>query len=129
MTKRFFGFVVITLVISMSLACNQIANIPNSNANPAPPAPLIIAAREGKADVVRALLSANDVNVNIVDAEGNTPLIEASRFGHDDVVRVLVERGANTKTQNKEGQTALMLAVRNGHDDVVRILKEAGAKE
>ena len=129
MTKRFFSFGVITLVISLSLACSQTANIANSNAVAAPPAPLIVAAREGKADVVRALLSANDVNVNIIDAEGNTPLIEAARFGHDDVARVLVERGASTKTQNKEGQTALMLAVRNGHDDVVKILKEAGAKE
>jgi ankyrin repeat protein len=69
------------------------------------------------------------VNVNLTDAQGNTPLIEASRFGHDDVVRVLIERGANLNAKNKEGQTALMLAVKNGHDDVVRRLKEAGAKE
>jgi ankyrin repeat protein len=89
----------------------------------------MVAAREGKADVVRALLSTQDVNVSITDAQGNTPLIEAARFGHDDVVRALIERGADLKPKNKEGQTALMLAVKNGHDDVVKILKEAGAKE
>jgi ankyrin repeat protein len=89
----------------------------------------MVAAREGKADVVRALLSGHDVNVNIADAQGNTPLIEASRFGHNDVALALVEHGADVKMKNKEGQTALMLAVKNGHDDVVKVLKEAGAKE
>jgi uncharacterized protein len=121
MASRFFKFTVFTLIISMTLACSQTADNANS--------PLMVAAREGKADVVRALLSGNDVNVNIIDAQGNTPLIEASRFGHDDVVRALIERGANLNAKNKEGQTALMLAVKNGHDDVVRRLKEAGAKE
>jgi ankyrin repeat protein len=125
MTGRFFILTALTLSISISPACNQTS----SNANSAATAPLMVAAREGKADVVRALLSGNDVNVNVTDAQGDTPLIGASRFGHDDVVRVLVERGADLKVKNKEGQTALMLAARNGHDDVVRILKEAGAKE
>ena len=121
MRIRFFGLTVLTLLISLSLACSQTSN----NAN----APLMVAAREGKADVVRALLSGSDVNLNITDAEGNTPLIEAARFGHDDVARALIQRGADFKAKNKDGQTALMLAVKNGHDDVVRILKEAGAKE
>jgi ankyrin repeat protein len=89
----------------------------------------MVAAREGKPDVVRALLSGGDVDVNVTDAQGNTPLIEASRFGHDSVARALVERGAKLDVKNKDGQTALMLAVKNGHDDVVRVLKEAGAKE
>ncbi len=127
MKSRFHSLAVLLLMISsLSLACNQTANVANSNANAAATAPLMVAAREGKADVVRALLSANDVNVNLADAQGNTPLIEAARFGHDDVARVLVERGADLKTKNKDGQTALMLAASNGHDDVVRILKEAG---
>jgi len=125
MIGRFFSFAVLALLISFSLACSQTSNNANSGAT----APLMIAAREGKADLVRALLSGNDVNVNITDTQGNTPLIEAARFGHDDVARALIEHGADLKAKNKEGQTALMLAVKNGHDDVVKILKEAGAKE
>lgn len=121
MTKRFYKLTVITLIISSALACSQTADNANS--------PLMVAAREGKADVVRALLSGNDVNINLADAQGNTPLIEASRFGHDDVVGALIERGANLSAKNKDGQTALMLAVKNGHDAVVRRLKQAGAKE
>lgn len=136
MTVRFFSFTALTLLVSISLACSQTSNnadsaaaITNNAGSVAATAPLMIAAREGKADVVRALLSGNDVNLNIMDSQGNTPLIEAARFGHSDVVRALVERGADLKVKNKEGQTALMLAVRNGHDDVVKKLKEAGAKE
>lgn len=125
MTSRFYKLTVFTLLISLSLACTQTVD----NANSATTAPLMVAAREGKADVVRALLSGNAVNVNMTDAQGNTPLIEAARFGHDDVVRALIERGADSKAKNKEGQTALMLASKNGHDGVVRRLKEAGATE
>jgi len=136
MIGRFLSFTLLTLSISVSLACTQTSNnadsvaaVTNNAAPVAATAPLMVAAREGKADVVRALLSGNDVNVNIADAQGNTPLIEAARFGHNDVVRALIGRGADLKLKNKEGQTALMLAVRNGHDDVVKILGEAGAKE
>lgn len=125
MTNRFCKLTVFTLVISISLACSQAVD----NADSASTAPLMVAAREGKADVVRALLSGGGENANIADARGNTPLIEAARFGHDGVVRALIERGAELSAKNKEGQTALMLAARNGHDGVVRRLKEAGAQE
>jgi ankyrin repeat protein len=125
MTRRFLGLMVLALVVSISPACSQTSGNADSAAN----APLMVAAREGKADVVRALLSGHDVNVNITDAQGNTPLIEACRFGHNDVALALVERRADVKVKNREGQTALMLAVKNGHDDVVRVLKEAGATE
>lgn len=113
----------LALFTAFGLACNQAPKSNNATA------PLMVAAREGKADVVRALLSGNDVNVNMTDEQGNTPLIEAARFGHDDTARALIEHGANVQAKNKAGQTALMLAVSNGHDDVVRVLKEAGARE
>jgi ankyrin repeat protein len=127
MATRTLSFIVLSLAISVSTACSQSTAPLNTNA--AATSPLMVAAREGKPDVVRALLSGGDVDVNVTDAQGNTPLIEASRFGHDSVARALVERGAKLDVKNKDGQTALMLAVKNGHDDVVRVLKEAGAKE
>src|SRR5688572_32724551 len=47
---------------------------------------LLRAVRTGNADTVRSLLASPNVDVNGVDADGNTALIEAARFGHDDVV-------------------------------------------
>lgn len=90
---------------------------------------LFRAAREGNTNMVRSLVSSPDVNVNLRDKEGDTPLIEAARFGHDGVAKLLLERGADVTVKNNEGKTALMYALQGGHDDVVRVLKQADAKE
>jgi ankyrin repeat protein len=88
---------------------------------------LLRAARAGNADTVRALLASPNVDVNGIDEHGNTPLIEAARFGHDEVVTALLMAKADIKTKNDEGKTALMLAAEGGHDETVRMLTQAGA--
>ena len=88
---------------------------------------LLQAARAGNADTVRTLLASPNVDVNGVDDHGNTPLIEAARFGHDDVVTALLIAKADVKIKNDEGKTALILAAENGHDETVRMLTQAGA--
>lgn len=121
-------FIAIPLLAALALAsCDQPG--PSSPALSATPAPLMVAVKEGKPDVVKALLSAGDVNVNITDGQGNTPLIEAARFGHNEIVRTLIARGAALEGKNLSGDTALSLATTNGHDEVVKVLKEAGAKQ
>jgi ankyrin repeat protein len=67
------------------------------------------------------------VDVNGIDEHGNTPLIEAARFGHDEVVTALVMAKADVNAKNDEGKTALMLAAELGHDETVRVLTLAGA--
>jgi uncharacterized protein len=88
---------------------------------------LLRAARTGNGDTVRTLLASPNVDVNGLDEHGNTPLIEAARFGHDEVVTALLIAKADVKTKNDDGKTALMLAVEGGHDEVVRMLTQAGA--
>ena len=88
---------------------------------------LFRAATAGNADTVRTLLASPNVDVNGVDEHGNTPLIQAARFGHDDVVEALLIGKANVNAKNDEGKTALMLAAEGGHDDTVRALAQAGA--
>ena len=125
MTNRLF---IIPLLAALTFAaCTQPGGPTASPA--ATPAPLMVAVKEGNSDVVKALLSAGDVNVNVTDEGGNTPLIEAARFGHDDIARALIARGASLEKKNLRGDTALSLAVTNGHDEVVKVLKEAGAKQ
>src|ERR1700754_172293 len=84
---------------------------------------------EGNTDMVRSLLSSPGADVNATDERGNTPLLEAARYGHDDICRVLIGAGANLKAKDRDGKTALMLAVQGDHDEVVRILKQAGETE
>ncbi len=86
---------------------------------------LIQAARLGNADTVKSLLASPDVDVDGVDAEGNTALIEAARFGHDDVVAALLIAKADVNIKNRDGKTALMLASEGGHDESVRLLTQA----
>jgi uncharacterized protein len=88
---------------------------------------LLRAARAGNADTVRALLASPNVDVNGIDEHGNTPLIEAARFGHDEVVTALLIAKAEMKQMNDEGKTAMMLAAEGGHDETVKVLTEAGA--
>jgi ankyrin repeat protein len=87
---------------------------------------LVRAARAGNADTVRSLLGSPNVDVNGIDENGNTPLIEAARFGHDEVVTALIIAKADINVRNNEGKTALMLAAEGGHDETVRRLTEAG---
>lgn len=87
---------------------------------------LLRAARGGNADTVKTLLASSNVDVNGVDAEGNTALIEAARFGHDDVVSALLIARADVNAKNKAGKTALQLASEGGHDETVRLLTQAG---
>ena len=86
---------------------------------------LLRAARLGNADTVKSLLVSPNVDVNGVDADGNTALIEAARFGHDDVITALLIARADVNAKNKQGKTALMLASEGGHDECVRLLTQA----
>ena len=88
---------------------------------------LLRAARAGNADTVKSLLASPNVDVNGVDADGNTALIEAARFGHDDVITALLIARANVSAKNKQGKTALMLAAEGGHDECVRLLTQASS--
>ena len=90
---------------------------------------LLRAATAGNADTVRTLLASPNVDINGVDEHGNTPLIQASRFGHDDVVNALLIAKANVNARNDEGKTALMLAAEGGHEEAVLLLTQAGASK
>ncbi len=70
------------------------------------PAALLIASREGLADLVQCLVD-NGVDVNATDRDGNTALMAASETGNLDIVNILLRKGADVRARNKQGQTAL----------------------
>ncbi|OJJ94827.1 hypothetical protein ASPACDRAFT_127998 [Aspergillus aculeatus ATCC 16872] len=57
------------------------------------PTPLCIAAMRGRAEVVRLLLQARDIDANRPNTDGNSPLILAITYRHTNVLRVLLESG------------------------------------
>ncbi|HSD45514.1 MAG TPA: ankyrin repeat domain-containing protein [Pyrinomonadaceae bacterium] len=117
------------LVIAAMLALSMFACNAAKRATTTPETDALLrAARMGNADTVKSLLASPNVDVNGVDADGNTALIEAARFGHDDVVQALLLAKADVTAKNRDGKTALMLASEGGHDETVRVLTQASPR-
>lgn len=122
--RRIETVVVGLLLVCAVQGCNVAKRVTRSPETDA----LLRAARAGNADTVRALLASPNVDVNGIDENGNTPLIEAARFGHDEVVSTLLIAKAQANIKNNEGKTALMVASEGGHDQTVRVLTQSGAE-
>jgi len=94
---------------------------------------LRVASQAGMLELVKMLL-ANKVNVNAVDEQGRTALLQATRpcgTGICDdrvgVAKALLEAGADVNLANKDGQTPLFYAIYSGDTEMVQLLLEAGA--
>ncbi|OGR64831.1 MAG: hypothetical protein A2X31_02765 [Elusimicrobia bacterium GWB2_63_22] len=94
--------------------------------------PLIIAARKGHEEIVKALLlHAADPNKLVSEgrlacAEG-TALVAAAGNGYDSIVGVLLENGADPELLTKCQVSALMAAAEKGHVAVMSSLIKKGA--
>ena len=81
-------------------------------------------AGDGKAAV--QLLIEKGANIEVVDHDGQTPLMHAAAVPSDDVAKILVEAGADISKVNKQGETALEIARRiwrNSQQPVVEYLE------
>jgi ankyrin repeat protein len=84
--------------------------------------PLALAAREGHAAVIAALLKAK-ADPNLPNDLGTTPLMLAAASGDVDSVNALLAAGAAVNAKEKaHGQTALMFAAGLNRDQVIRVL-------
>lgn len=88
--------------------------------------PLVVAAGEGRAGIVRELLNAG-ATVDALAAPGFSALGIAALRGHADVVRLLLRHGAAADRPNADGSTALTLAISLDHGAVVDLLLDHGA--
>jgi ankyrin repeat protein len=87
---------------------------------------LVIAAREGNLETVRALL-AKRVNVNEQARDGATAILWAVHQSDLKMVRALITAGANVNTPNRYGVTPLLEASRTGDAQTIAELLKAGA--
>jgi ankyrin repeat protein len=88
--------------------------------------PLLVAARQGHAEIV-ALLLAHGAPVDGADPSGDTPLHLAARYGHDEVVKVLIAAHASIDARSRGNLTPLDAAATNGRFVAVKLLLAAGA--
>ncbi|KAJ5560315.1 hypothetical protein N7513_002714 [Penicillium frequentans] len=91
--------------------------------------PLLCAARNGYASIVRLLLTTGKVDTECKDSEHNqTPLSWAADNGHDSVVKLLLDTGkVDIESRDSNfGQTPLSVAAEHGHGSVVQLLLDTG---
>jgi ankyrin repeat protein len=76
--------------------------------------PLHCAARGRQSTIIAMLLNSTSqrgtpIDVDLVDADGRTPLHDACRSGMPESVRILIDAGANVNKKNKMKRTPLMV--------------------
>jgi ankyrin repeat protein len=88
--------------------------------------PLVSAAAEGNARIVRDLLAAG-ADINEADRSHNTPVTQAAFDNQIDVLRVLLQHHANLDAQDARGDTAVAYAVNRRNMEILQLFIEAGA--
>lgn len=78
-------------------------------------------------DITEYLINIEDINLNLQNKEGKTPLHLAVLYGYSEIVRLLVEKKSSLDIQDKFGQTALHIAIQKNHLKSVKLLLENGA--
>jgi hypothetical protein len=76
---------------------------------------------------VKRLLSIRNINVNVKDVNGWTPLHYAAENGHVEIARLLLQNGADVNAKGYDGWTPLHFAAIFGHVDILHLLVENGA--
>jgi serine/threonine-protein phosphatase 6 regulatory ankyrin repeat subunit B len=89
--------------------------------------PLMVAARRGWLEAVKALLDERGIDTNVSNHDGDSALILAACAGHVEIVEVLLNNGAKLDKRNKLGMTALMEAASGGKHLIVYYLLNKGS--
>jgi ankyrin repeat protein len=93
---------------------------------------IIPASERGHVEIVRALLTRTNINVNHINNYGWTALLEAIILSngdkaHQQIVQLLVDHGADVNLADQDGVTPLQHARERGFTEIERILLQAGA--
>mmetsp|Transcript_12021 Transcript_12021/g.29586 ORF Transcript_12021/g.29586 Transcript_12021/m.29586 type:complete len:410 (-) Transcript_12021:336-1565(-) len=89
--------------------------------------PIMLAAEQNDIEQFKSLLK--EVDPNVDDEDGWTPLHWAVRYSNVDLVKMLLEAKASVEAKNENGQTPLHLAVDKyeGNIEIVKLLLKSGA--
>ncbi|KAF3941503.1 Tankyrase-1 [Dactylella cylindrospora] len=87
------------------------------------------AAQAGDLDECRRLLDARELDVDVRDGNGETPLHFAAWYGALPVVKLLIDKGAdvNAVSQKFSNGSPLVWALDQGHHEIAQVLRRAGA--
>jgi ankyrin repeat protein len=78
--------------------------------------------QKNKCDLLREALANDSGSLDNKNAQGQTPILLASEFGHLDILKILVEHKGCINSQNNHGETPLLVACSKGHFETVKFL-------
>ncbi len=84
---------------------------------------LIVAAKEGRLDVVDVIVKSDKIDVNFVTPEGNSALHFAVSNNHPEIVGRLLDHGANVNVVNREGLTVLDIAKNKQYLEIKKMIE------
>lgn len=90
---------------------------------------LHLACRRGSVELVEAILEYSQANVDVLDKDGDPPLVFALAAGSPECVRALIRRHANVRSRLREGlgPSVAHVCAYHGQPDCMRELLLAGA--
>ncbi|KAK1570931.1 hypothetical protein Q3G72_009243 [Acer saccharum] len=90
---------------------------------------LHLACRRGSAELVEVMLEYSEANVDVLDKDGDPPLVFALAAGSPECVHALIKRGANVRSRLREGfgPSVAHVCAYHGQPDCMRELLLAGA--
>jgi len=88
----------------------------------------LISAGVDNRDVIQ-LLARLGANMNYIDAQGSTPLLQAIQGRHRVLAKHLIAQGADVNKPDANGLTPLKLAIRVENDEIIRLLQRNGAQQ
>lgn len=77
--------------------------------------------------IKRELAKFSDTELNTIDTDGLTPLLNAIKNKQKLYALELIQRGVNLETTDQDGNTALLMATSTGQPEVIAALINAGA--
>jgi uncharacterized protein len=77
-------------------------------------------------DVIQYLLNL-DINVNMADQHGETPIFDCARKGKTQIAKLLISKFANINVENRVGELPIHLAAFKGNLDMIKLLIQSGA--
>lgn len=123
-----------TEIVTILLSCGASITASRNRSVPFPPGepgkgPLHLAAANGHAETVKALLDHGSKSYSTATHLRNTALHEAATNGHVDTIKILLADcgGAGIEAITSAGETALALAAKSGHAEAVKALLLGGA--
>lgn len=99
---------------------------PNHQGGPGMEASMHWAARKGAVPMIASLLAAS-ASLEVLDAEGQTPLHLAVRNSHQPAIKALLEAKSNINAQDGRGETPLHAVAGTGSMRIAKLLFTAGA--